>query len=161
MFRHERRRKHETTKILNLFRDFRVFVTFAAERGGSEMTGVDRLTGLLPMNVRVVLLVACLAPAAVIASDPGDWPSHDRDGRGQRFSPLRQITPANVSKLQPAWSFDTGVTGIQVTPLVVGGMMYITAGLDIIALEPETGKVLWKYTAPGNASRCGVAYWPG
>ena len=113
------------------------------------------------MSLRAALLAVALVPAVLVASDSGDWPSHDRDGRGQRFSPLRQITPANVSKLQPAWSFDTGVTGIQVTPLVVGGMMYITAGRDIIALEPETGKVLWKYTAPGNASRRGVAYWPG
>src|SRR5438105_11789643 len=113
------------------------------------------------MSLRAALLAVALVPAVLVASDSGDWPSHDRDGRGQRFSPLRQITPANVSKLQPAWSFDTGVTGIQVTPLVVGGMMYITAGRDIIALEPETGKGLWKYTAPGNASRRGVAYWPG
>src|SRR3989440_559874 len=113
------------------------------------------------MSLRAALLAVALVPAVLVASDSGDWPSHDRDGGGQRFSPLRQITPANVSKLQPAWSFDTGVTGIQVTPLVVGGMMYITAGRDIIALEPETGNVLWKYTAPGNASRRGVAYWPG
>ena len=92
------------------------------------------------MSLRAALLAVALVPAVLVASDSGDWPSHDRDGRGQRFSPLRQITPANVSKLQPAWSFDTGVTGIQVTPLVVGGMMYITAGRDIIALEPETAK---------------------
>ena len=112
-------------------------------------------------KIRVALLAACLAPVVVAAGDTGDWPSHDHDAAGQRFSPLTQITPANVAKLQPAWSFDTGVTGIQVTPLVVGGMMYVSAGRDIIALEPETGKVLWKFTAPANVSRRGVAYWPG
>src|SRR6516225_2760921 len=112
-------------------------------------------------KVRVALLTASIAPAVLFASDTGDWPSHDHDAAGHRFSPLTQITPANVSKLQPAWSFDTGVTGIQVTPLVVGGMMYITAGRALIALEPERGKELWKFTAPGNVSRRGVAYWPG
>ncbi|HZR23944.1 MAG TPA: ThuA domain-containing protein [Vicinamibacterales bacterium] len=111
--------------------------------------------------MRGVLLAAFLAPAVLIAADQGDWPMHDHDAGGTRFSPLTQITPANVSTLQPAWSFDTGVTGIQVTPLVVGGMMYVTAGKDIIALEPETGKVLWRFTAPANVSRRGVAYWPG
>jgi glucose dehydrogenase/type 1 glutamine amidotransferase len=113
------------------------------------------------MRIRAALLAASLLPAVLIAADSGDWPSHDRDPGGQRFSPLTQITPANVASLRPAWSFDTGVTGIQVTPLVVGGMMYVTAGKDVIALEPETGKVLWKFSAPGNVSRRGVAYWPG
>src|ERR1043166_6301620 len=39
--------------------------------------------------------------------------------------------------------------------------MYVTAGKDIIALEPETAKVIWRYTAPATVSRRGVAYWPG
>ena len=113
------------------------------------------------MNVRSALFLVSLLPVASIASDQGDWPSHDHDAAGSRFSPLTQITPTNVAQLKPSWSFDTGVTGIQVTPLVIGGMMYVTAGRDLIALEPETGRQLWKFTAPGNVSRRGVAYWPG
>src|SRR3981081_1952523 len=103
-------------------------------------------------RLRLAFAVAIVAPQ-LLASDVNDWPSHDHDAGGQRFSPLKQITPFNVATLQLAWSFDTGVTGIQVTPLVVGGRMYVTAGREIIALEPETGKVLWKYAAPGNISR--------
>ena len=99
--------------------------------------------------------------AALIAADVNDWPSHDHDAGGQRFSPLKQITPANVATLQRAWTFDTGVTGLQVTPLVIGGIMYVTAGKDIIALEPESSKIIWKYTAPAAVSKRGVAYWPG
>src|SRR5205814_7553579 len=57
--------------------------------------------------------------------------------------------------------FDTGANGIQVTPLVAGGIMYVTAGRDVIALEPETAKVIWRYTAPAAVSRRGVTYWPG
>jgi quinoprotein glucose dehydrogenase len=72
---------------------------------------------------------------------------------GQRFSPLKQITPSNVARLQTAWTFDTGATGIQVTPLVINGIMYVAAGKDILALEPETAKVIWKYTAPAAVSR--------
>ena len=106
------------------------------------------------------MAVLCAA-AAALAADTNDWPSHDHDAGGQRFSPLKQITPANVSTLQPAWTFDTGARGIQVTPLVVGGIMYVSAGRDVIALEPETANVLWRFTAPAAVSRRGVAYWPG
>jgi glucose dehydrogenase len=115
------------------------------------------------MKISTVVGVAgcvCLA-VAFAAADGQDWPFHDHDAGGQRFSPLEQITPANVAALQPAWTFDTGVTGIQVTPLVVGGIMYVTAGRDIIALDPESAKIIWKYTAPATVSRRGVAYWPG
>lgn len=83
------------------------------------------------------------------------------DPGAQRFSLLKQITPGNVATLRQAWSFDTGAPGIQVTPVVVNGIMYVTAGKDVIALEPETARVLWRYTAPAAVSRRGVAYWPG
>jgi glucose dehydrogenase len=107
------------------------------------------------------VVAASLMSAVLVAADNGDWAFHDHDPAGTRFSPLTQITPANVANLKPAWTFDTSITGIQVTPLVVNGMMYVTAGRDIVGLEPETGKILWKYTAQGNVSRRGVAYWPG
>jgi quinoprotein glucose dehydrogenase len=104
----------------------------------------------------------CAAFASgVVAAGVNDWPSHDHDAGGQRFSPLKQITPANVGSLQPAWTFDTGVNGLQVTPLVINGVMYVTAGQDVIALEPETAKVIWRHTAPAAVSRRGVSYWPG
>ena len=108
------------------------------------------------MHITGVLAAAALA-IGLAAADVKDWPSHDHDAGGQRFSPLKQITPANVSKLQPAWTFDTGANGIQVTPLVAGGIMYVTAGRDVIALEPETAKAIWRYTAPAAVSRRGVA----
>jgi glucose dehydrogenase len=110
--------------------------------------------------LRVALVVVAILPR-LSAAEGGDWPSHDHDAAGQRFSPLTQITPSNVAKLQTAWTFDTGVTGLQVTPLVINGIMYVTAGKDIIALEPETAKVIWRFTAPALVSRRGVAFWPG
>src|SRR2546428_4243709 len=109
--------------------------------------------------LRIALIVAIAGPQ-LLAADGNDWPSHDHGAAGQRFSPLKQITPSNVAKLQIAWTFDTGVTGLQVTPLVINGIMYVTAGKDIVALEPETAKEIWKYTAPAAVSRRGVAYWP-
>jgi glucose dehydrogenase len=112
------------------------------------------------MKTALAAVLVTAVAAAVVAADINDWPSHDHDAGGRRFSPLKQITPANVATLQPAWTFDTGATGIQVTPLVVDGIMYVTAGKDIVALDPETAKVIWRYTAPGVVSKRGVAYWP-
>jgi len=114
--------------------------------------------------MRRILVTAALCvglAAALVAADVNDWPSHDHDAGGQRFSPLKQITPGNVGTLKAAWTFDTGGPGLQVTPLVINGIMYVTAGNDIIALEPETATVIWRYKAPAAVSKRGVAYWPG
>jgi glucose dehydrogenase len=107
-----------------------------------------------------LLRCAIVVPVALGAA-ANDWPSRDGDPGAQRYSPLKQITPANVAKLKPAWTFEAGPWNLQVTPLVVGGMMYVAAGSRVFALEPETGKALWTFEAPGAVSRRGVAYWPG
>src|SRR5262245_10981601 len=90
-----------------------------------------------------------------------DWPSRDGDPGGQRYSTLKQVTPANVAQLTTAWTFDTGSPALQVTPLVVGGIMYFGAGSTVYALEPETGRLVWKSEFPAAVSRRGVAYWAG
>ena len=72
------------------------------------------------------------------AAQGGDWPLYGRDAGAQRFSPLTQITPENVATLTRAWTFDTGTTGLQVTPLVIDNVMYVAAGNNVFALEAET-----------------------
>ena len=91
----------------------------------------------------------------------GEWRWFGRDPGAQRYSPLTQITPANVATLQQAWVFDTGSQNLQVTPLVIDGMMYFTGGRKVFAVEPETGKQIWSYEGRGAVSRRGVGYWPG
>jgi quinoprotein glucose dehydrogenase len=115
------------------------------------------------MKLRTALawLLAAALGSVLLAAGDGEWPTRDGDPGGRRFSPLTQITPENVARLQVAWTFDAGASNLQVTPIVVGGRMYISAGSTIVALEPETAKVLWKYDAPGVVSRRGVAFWPG
>nr|ART38508.1 G13 [uncultured bacterium] len=82
----------------------------------------------------------------------GDWLSYGNDPGGSRYSPLGQITPANVGGLQPAWTFHTGPlpkgarSSFQVNPLKVGERLYICTGYnDVIALDAETGKQIWRY----------------
>src|SRR3954467_11216951 len=115
-------------------------------------------------------------PMFAQSSAPGDWPRYNRDLSSTRFSPLRQITTGNVAKLKTAWTYQLrtdeernragrggGIGGYsQVTPIVVGGVMYITAGNRVLALDPDTGQEIWKYVVTGgNPSARGVTYWPG
>ncbi|CUR47788.1 PQQ-dependent dehydrogenase, methanol/ethanol family [Alloalcanivorax xenomutans] len=87
--------------------------------------------------------------ASILANrDSGkDWPSHGFDYAGTRFSPLTQITSKNVDKLGLAWSYDLKSTrGIEATPIVVDGTMYVTASWSVVhALDAKTGKQLWSY----------------
>ena len=106
-------------------------------------------------------------------SGGADWPMYNRDLGGTRFSPLKQITPKNVSNLKLAWQFklrpDTSgppASGLgpfsQATPIVVEGVMYLPAGNRILALDPDSGKILWTHNmTDGTPTRRGVAYWPG
>jgi quinoprotein glucose dehydrogenase len=109
--------------------------------------------------VSAIVLAACV-PLAAHASG-ADWPSRDGDAAGTRYSTLQQITPTNVSQLTTAWTFDTGSPALQLTPVVVNGVMYFGAGSSVYALEPETAKVLWKSQFPSAVTRRGLAYWPG
>jgi quinoprotein glucose dehydrogenase len=109
--------------------------------------------------------VLCFVLAAMsAAAQSTEWPAYGHDAGGARFSPLKQITPENVGKLRRAWVYHTGESGnFETTPIVAGGVLYFsTQAQKIVALEPETGKEIWKFD-PKSRSRelRGVAYWPG
>jgi alcohol dehydrogenase (cytochrome c) len=80
----------------------------------------------------------------------GDWLMVRRTYAGWGYSPLDQISPANVSQLQPVWSFSTGVTnGHEAPPIVNNGVMFAaTPGNQVIALDAKSGALLWRYKRP-------------
>jgi quinoprotein glucose dehydrogenase len=106
-----------------------------------------------------------------------------------RYSPLTQITPENVSRLQVAWVYHmkpapaapspdagapapggrgrgrggSGFSASEATPIVAGGLMYIATPYNrVVAVEPTTGRERWVYQLPtGSPSTRGVEYWPG
>ena len=80
-------------------------------------------------------------------SDPTQWLMVSGDYKGQRLSPLTQITPANASQLAPQWTFQAGVVGqFEATPLVLNGVLYVTGPQSHAwALDARTGKALWHY----------------
>ena len=117
------------------------------------------------MRNRFVLALASAAYVTVVISAQTEWRTYGNDAGHQRFSTLTQITPANVDQLTKAWEFDTKVKGRkwQNTPVVIDGTMYITLqDGGVVALEPETGRELWRYERQvrGRSLRS-VAYWPG
>ena len=79
--------------------------------------------------------------------DDSDWAMVRRTYDGWGYSPLAQITPENVQRLQPAWVFSTGMTsGHEAAPIVANGVMFVaTPGSQVIALDAATGNILWRY----------------
>ncbi|WP_236778686.1 PQQ-dependent dehydrogenase, methanol/ethanol family [Azoarcus olearius] len=93
------------------------------------------------------MLLALGASAALAASPGAEWRSHGFDDAGTRFSPLKQITPANVKDLGLVWSYDLESTrGVEATPIVVDGVMYVTAPWSVVhAIDVRSGRRLWTY----------------
>jgi glucose dehydrogenase len=104
-----------------------------------------------------------------------DWAASGRDEAGQRFSPLKQIDTKNIGKLKLAWQYGidksvASASGAQrvippteAVPLVIGNVLFTpTTQHNIVALEADTGKEIWKYDL-GHASPTlrGVSFWPG
>jgi quinoprotein glucose dehydrogenase len=150
------------------------------------------------------VMIVCVASAAAITVGAGmaplqsqgarppaaskEWPTYGHDPGGMRFSPLTQLTPANVAKLDVAWVYHmrpaapptppattappagrgrgrggTGFSSSESTPLVIDGVMYTsTPYYRVVAIDATTGKEMWAFQLPsGNPSTRGVEYWPG
>jgi glucose dehydrogenase len=129
-------------------------------------------------HTRATVAVAILLVSRVVAQQPAskgtDWPMYRHDLSGTGHSPLSQINAKNVARLTQAWTYrlqpdtppgagqKTSAVNSQATPIVVNGVMYLPAVDRVVALDPETGKEIWRYIVENGApSRRGVAYWPG
>lgn len=104
----------------------------------------------------------------------GDWPAYGGTWDGLKWSPLTQITPGNAGKLEAAWHIHTGDLKhpddpseftYEMTPIKVGNLLYLCTPHDIvIALDPVTGKQVWRFdpkinvTGTQHMSCRGVSY---
>ena len=78
-----------------------------------------------------------------------DWLSYNGDYSGRRFSSLVQVTPENAHWLSPQWVFHSRNAGVlELTPVVVAGVMFVTGSNDAYALDATTGKILWHHERP-------------
>jgi len=74
-----------------------------------------------------------------------NWPQHNGDYTGQRFSPLKQINTSNVGSLTRAWGFETRTT-IKATTLMVDGVVYFSVPDNVWATEAATDKEIWHFS---------------
>jgi len=114
------------------------------------------------MRLRILLIVVLTAASlnAQVSFDrilhadrePQNWLTYSGGLFGHRYSPLTQITPANVKNLELQWVFQTRgpaepTEKFEATPLVVDGVMYTTlAPNHVVALDAATGRMFWMYS---------------
>ena len=162
------------------------------------------VSGLGPAVTGLAVLTAALAAQSRAPEVPGDWPMYSHSLSGQRYSPLSDITAANVAQSvagldaashrassrpprrwpaagtrrrcrryprpheahrhRPRTRGRGATSNPQVTPIVVAGVMYLPArGNQVLALEADTGKEVWRHVLPRyiTTTARGLAYWPG
>jgi alcohol dehydrogenase (cytochrome c) len=89
-------------------------------------------------------------PEHLLIQPPADnWISYNGDYSGRRFTSLAEITAANVAQLRAQWVFHVREsTGLETTPVVVNGVMFVTSANDGFALDARTGRTIWHYSRP-------------
>ncbi len=123
----------------------------------------------------ILALAAALSGQSISAQRTStEWPAYGRDAGGSRYAPISDIDTGNVKRLQLAWITRTGdyVTDrgrFEATPIMVDGTLFLSTPLgSVLALDPATGAVRWKYDGPvslnedyGDFANRGVAAWKG
>jgi quinoprotein glucose dehydrogenase len=118
------------------------------------------------------LLTALTARAGQPTGDKGsrDWPAYGGGPENTHYSSLAQINRDNVSRLQVAWTFDTGDgfpgSEMECNPIIVGGVLYATSPKNnLVALDAASGKLHWRFDpnygrkVVGKLRSRGVTYW--
>lgn len=131
---------------------------------------------ILPTLALILVLPA--ATSALAQSGPG-WSHYGGNAGGERYSPLKQITPANASRLKVAWIFRTGETGkgfpddvwkthmtFEATPILYHDTLYFTTSeTNVVAINATTGKLRWRHDSHvprvhySDAASRGVSLW--
>src|SRR5918994_355288 len=110
---------------------------------------------------RVSGIAAVFAAAGVLtlsAQAPTEWRDYAGGPDSSRFVAAKQITKANVARLDVAWTYPAGQTDFN--PLVVRGTVYaLGAGGSFVALDAATGKELWVHKGVQGFNGRGVNYW--
>jgi quinoprotein glucose dehydrogenase len=92
------------------------------------------------------------------------WHRSHGDNAGTKYSALDQISRANVTNLQVAWTYHSGdgALNLQCNPIIVRGVMYApTPGKHIVAVDAVTGVERWRFRPNGRPAFRGLIYWPG
>src|ERR1700730_9538992 len=116
-------------------------------KGGGKQKGIAVPPPPMPAILRNYQPVTA---ERLLKPEDGNWPMIRRTYDGWGYSPLDQITPANVSKLKLVWSSTTGEgRAHESAPVVNNGVVFITTPFNqVIAFDGTTGTILWRYRRP-------------
>ena len=91
-----------------------------------------------------------VCPGQLLVQPPGaNWLSYNGDYTGRRFSSLSEITPTNATNLRAEWIFHArDANKLEVTPVVVDGILLVTSANDAFALDARTGRSIRHYSCP-------------
>ncbi len=130
----------------------------------SDLSDADRAVlakYLRRLNVETIVRPAIASPSARIITwgppQPGDWLTYNGNDSGNRYSPLKEITTANVSTLKLKWVFPIQDFGLETTPLEADGVLYVTGPNQVFALDALTGNMIWQYSRPASVGMVGDA----
>jgi alcohol dehydrogenase (cytochrome c) len=138
----------------------RARVEVATERGALDGVVLGRTAHELQLldDSRRIHLLRQAGDRHRHVTSQADWPTYHGQMSGNRYSPLDQIHTSNVARLAPAWVFPVaGSARLQVTPVVVEGVMYITSANECYALDAGSGRQLWHYRRPRTKGLAGDA----
>jgi len=121
--------------------------------GGSTLASAVRSlapAAALETGKTAVSVTVDVQPQQMTQQPPDkNWLSYNGDYTGRRYSKLEQINVANVGKLRAQWVFHApNSDSLEVTPVVVDGLMFITSANDAYALDSQTGRIIWHYSRP-------------
>ena len=157
--------------------DGRLHLLRSAEIAGIDREAASHMPALKPDETELQNLLAYLAdprvePPARDAADlpgaipwdriahpqPGDWPTYHGQLGGNRYSTLDQINPGNIGRLAPRWIFPIpNARHLEVTPVVVDGIMYVTNVNAAWALDAASGREIWHFERPRSQGLSGDA----
>src|ERR1700722_18592973 len=109
------------------------------------------LTALAGNNTPLAISAAIDVTSEDLLVQPpaANWISYNGDYSGRRFSSLSAINTGNLAGLRAEWVFHARNTSrLEATPVVVNGMMFVTAANDAAALDASTGRVVWRHAWP-------------
>jgi alcohol dehydrogenase (cytochrome c) len=161
--------KSESTDLIAFLRTLRPRAGTAPERTSVTLADGSSLAGLalnqsvgelqlLGDDRRTHLLREAISGRYREVTSQTNWTMYNGQPSGNRYSASTQITPANVSRLTPQWVFTLPNTSQgQVTPVVVDGVMYVSAANDLYALDAGSGRQIWNYRRPRTRGLAGVA----
>jgi alcohol dehydrogenase (cytochrome c) len=130
------------------------------------MTRLIRILALASLAAVAVYAQQAPPPAQVtpqdllagLKDDGSSWLLFGGNYANHRYSPLTQITPQNVNRLAPQWTFQTGTLGnFEATTLVRDNVLYVTGPQNVNwALDARTGRQIWRYRRelPPNLTAC-------